>query len=223
MANYDTVKFSGVNEQRGWCQLFPEFLKSDVEIINSARNGRSSKSFYYEVWTKLRNQLNPGDYVFIQFGHNDEKNNGLDTDENDTTARGTAPYGQYSFFLQKYAKEARDRGAIPILFTPVVRRYFENQHLTPKAMHNLSINSEKDSSLNYVSAMKKVAVDLSVPLVDLTSSTQQLVETLGPEKSKEIVYVVNDDTHLKQEGARRFAYQAVISLKALGLLKSELK
>jgi len=91
MADYDTIKYSGAKEQRGWCQLFPLFLNSDITLTNAARNGRSSKTFYKEVWLKLRNELKPGDVVFIQFGHNDEKQNGLDTDENDSMARGTAP------------------------------------------------------------------------------------------------------------------------------------
>src|ERR1035437_735848 len=84
MADYDTIKYSGDKEQRGWCQLFPKFLNDEVVLKNAARNGRSSKSFYYEIWKNLRNEIKKGDYVFIQFGHNDEKNKGLDTDKKDT-------------------------------------------------------------------------------------------------------------------------------------------
>ncbi len=217
MADYDTIKYSGDNEQRGWCQLFPEFLSKDMTLKNAAKNGRSSKSFYYEVWKKLRNELKPGDYVFIQFGHNDEKNNGLDTDENDTTARGTAPWSQYQRFLRMYINETRERGAIPVLFTPVVRRYFKDGKLTPKALHNLS-ETPGDSSLNYVAAMKSVAKELSVPLIDMTTSTEKLVESYGPEKSKAELYIVKDDTHLKIEGAREFAKLAAKELKEKKIL-----
>jgi len=219
MADYDTVKYSGENEQRGWGQLLPEFLTKDVELINAARNGRSSKSFYYEVWKNLRNELKPGDYVFIQFGHNDEKNNGLDTDKNDTTARGTAPWSQYQEFLRMYINEAREHGAIPVLFTPVVRHYFDKDgKLTRKALHNLSEN-KKDASLDYVAAMKSVAKELHVPLINMTASTKKLVESYGSEKSKAELYVVKDDTHLKAEGARQFAKLAHHELIKKGIPK----
>jgi lysophospholipase L1-like esterase len=217
MADYDTIKYSGAKEQRGWCQLFPLFLNKDVELKNAAKNGRSSKTFYKEVWIKLRNDLKPGDIVFIQFGHNDEKQNGLDTDENDSTARGTAPWGLYQKYLKRYIQEVREKGATPILFTPVVRRYFKDDKLTIKAQHNLSINAD-DSILNYVSAMKSVARELKVPLIDLTASTKKLVESYGEEKSKTVLYVTSDDTHLKKEGAYHFARLAAEELKEKHLL-----
>jgi len=223
MADYDTAKYSGEKEQRGWCQLLPEFLKPSVSLKNAARNGRSSKSFYYEVWKTLRNEVKSGDYVFIQFGHNDEKNNGLDTDENDTTARGTAPWNQYQRFLTMYVNETRERGATPVLFTSVVRRGFKDGRLTAKVQHDLSTNAADDSTLNYIRAMKHVARELSVPLIDMTASTKKLVESYGPEKSKAELYVVADDTHLKAEGARQFAKLAVIELKQNKILKHKFK
>jgi lysophospholipase L1-like esterase len=217
MADYDTIKYSGDKEQRGWCQLFPVFLNNEVIVKNAAKNGRSSKSFYKEVWVKLRDQLKPGDYVFIQFGHNDEKQNGLDTDENDSTGRGTNPWSLYQKYLKLYINEARVRGAIPVLFTPVVRRYFTGGKLTQKAQHNL-IENALDTTLNYVVSMKNVARQLSVPLIDLTASTKRLVEAYGPEKSKNELYINADDTHLKNEGAFQFAKLAAIELKEKGIL-----
>ena len=217
MADYDTIKYSGDKEQRGWCQLFPLFLKSDVTLKNAAKNGRSSKSFYKEVWVKLRNELKSGDYVFIQFGHNDEKQNGLDTDENDSTARGTNPWSQYQKYLKLYVNEVRERGAIPILFTPVVRRYFNGNSLTQKAQHNLS-EAPGDTTLNYVASMKNVALELKVPLIDMTASTKKLVESYGPDKSKAELYIKADDTHLKNEGAYQFAKLAVFELKEKKIL-----
>ena len=218
MADYDTIKYSGEKEQRGWCQLFPLFLNSDATLKNAAKNGRSSKTFYKEVWVKLRNELKSGDFVFIQFGHNDEKQNGLDTDEKDSTARGTAPWSLYQKYLKLYVNETREQGAVPVLFTPVVRRYFKDEKLTLKAQHNLS-EVVGDSTLNYVAAMKSVARELSVPLIDLTASTKKLVESYGSEKSKTILYVTSDDTHLKKEGAYQFAKLAAIELKEKGILK----
>ena len=217
MADYDTVKYSGEKEQRGWCQLFPTLLSGDVSLKNAAKNGRSSKSFYKEVWVKLRNELQPGDYVFIQFGHNDEKQDGLDTDENDSTLRGTNPWGLYQKYLKLYVNEARERGAIPILFTPVVRRYFEKGKLTQKAQHNL-IEDASDTTLNYVASMKNMARQLSVPLIDMTAATKRLVEAYGPEKSKKELYINTDDTHLKNEGALRYAKLAALELKEKDIL-----
>jgi len=217
MADYDIVKYSGEKEQRGWCQLFPTLLWGDVTLKNAARNGRSSKSFYKEVWVKLRNELQPGDYIFIQFGHNDEKQNGLDTDENDSTGRGTNPWGLYQKYLKLYVTEAREHGAIPILFTPVVRRYFVNGRLTQKAQHNL-IDNASDTTLNYVASMKNVARQLSVPLIDMTASTKKLAEAYGPEKSKKELYINTDDTHLKNEGALQYAKLAALELKEKNIL-----
>ena len=221
MADYDTIKYSGDKEQRGWCQLFPVFLNKEVILKNEAKNGRSSKSFYKEIWVKLRDQLKPGDYVFIQFGHNDEKQNGLDTDDNDSTGRGTNPWNLYQKYLKLYVNETRERGAIPVLFTPVVRRYFKEGKLTQKALHNL-IENATDTTLNYVVSMKNVAGMLSVPLIDMTASTKKLVEAYGPEKSKKVLYINADDTHLKNEGALEFAKLAAIELKEKGILSNYL-
>ncbi len=219
MADYDTVKYSGENEQRGWGQLLPEFLNNHYILSNKAKNGRSSKSFYYEIWKNLRNELEAGDYVFIQFGHNDEKADGFDTDINDTIARGTAAQGQYKVFLRKYVTESREKGATPILFTPVVRRYFDNNgKLTDKAQHNLSKDTA-DNSMDYVLAMKQIAKELNVPLIDMTELTKKLVESYDSEKSKSEIYVIKDDTHLKENGARLFAKLAYDELIKQGILK----
>ena len=217
MADYDTVKYSGDKEQRGWCQQFPALLSGEATLVNAAKNGRSSKSFYKEVWVKLRDQIKPGDYVFIQFGHNDEKQNGLDTDENDSTARGTNPWSLYQKYLKQYVAETRERGAIPVLFTPVVRRYFADGKLTQKAQHNL-VDNATDTTLNYVASMKDVAKQLAVPLVDMTASTKKLVEAYGPEKSKKELFINADDTHLKAEGARQFAKLAALELTEKNIL-----
>ena len=217
MANYDEDKNSGENEMRGWAQMLPQFIKNDsLKIINVAKNGRSSKSFYYEIWETLREDLHAGDYVFIQFGHNDEKENGLDTDFNDKKGRGTSPWGQYQYFLQKYITETRAKGAIPILITPVVRRYFKDGNLTEKAQHNLSLISG-DTTLNYPLVMRKLAQKYNVPLIDMTRLTNDLVVSFGEKKSKEIIYVSKDDTHLKAMGAVLFAQTAVRDLIRQGL------
>ena len=219
MANYDTIKYSGEKEQRGWCQLLPSFLDSSkYSLKNAAKNGRSSKSFYFEIWKNLRTELKTGDLVFIQFGHNDEKANGLDTDIKDTLGRGTAPWSQYQSFLRKYITETREKGAIPILLTSVVRLDFKDGKISPKALHNLSDNYA-DTTLNYPYAMKAIAKEMHVPLVDMTKLTQELVESYGAEKAKKAIYVLSDNTHLNARGAKEFARLAYDELLKQGILK----
>lgn len=220
MADYDEEKNSGEKEKRGWAQMLSLFLKDNVELINAARNGRSSKSFYYELWRDLKKTIRPGDYVFIQFGHNDEKGNGLDTPETDTGKnRGTAAWGQYRKYLKIYVDDVRQRGGNPVLLTPVVRRLFdENNQMTGVALHNLNEIAGNDSTMNYPMAMRHIAKELSVPLVDMTALTKALIEETGAENAKEIIYARNDNTHLKAMGGILFAKLAVEDLLRQNIL-----
>lgn len=211
--------------QAGWGQMFRNFLLgTQAAYVNAARNGRSSKSFYDEgSWANsVASKLKSGDTVFIQFAHNDESDNGLDGAD----GVGTAPFGGYQTYLRKYVDEARAAGATPILITPVVRRYFAGSTITPKGAHDLtgvgdpSIPAGQD--LNYVEAMKQVATEKGVALVDLTASTKTLVEQYGPTDSKAIIYIAADDTHLQPLGATLFAQLAVQGLIAQGILTSYL-
>ena len=137
MANYDEEEYSGDKEQRGWGQLFSLYLKDGVVLNNEARNGRSSKSFYYERWSEIKETIHHGDYVIIQFGHNDEKNDGVDTSEEDPKARGTNPWGQYQKYLRIYVHDVRSKGGVPILATPVVRRMMKNGKIEPNRQARL--------------------------------------------------------------------------------------
>ena len=225
MANYDEEQYSGEKEQRGWGQLFPRLVTGTTVVTNAAKNGRSSKSFYYEFWNELKETVQRGDYVFIQFGHNDEKSDGLDSDENDKTQRGTAAWGQYQKYLTKYVEDVRAKGANPVFFTPVVRRAFNKNNISinDKGLHNLSSICGNDSTMNYPLAMRVLAEKLSVPVVDMTKLTRELVEAYGPKKSKEVIYVNVDDTHLKEQGALLFAKLAVADLQKQGILTTNLK
>jgi len=219
MANYDEEKNSGEKEMRGWAQMFPVFTKDNVRVDNAAKNGRSSKSFYLEFWKELRETLKPGDYVFIQFGHNDEKNKGLDDEIGNPKQRGTAAWGQYQDFLTIYINESRERGAIPILFTPVVRRLFnEDNIISGVGLHNLSDIAGNDSLMNYPLAMKALAEKLNVPLIDMTTLTQNLVEGYGAEKAKKVIYANNDNTHLKAMGGILFSRLAAEELLKQNIL-----
>ena len=160
MCLYDTTN---AKHQRGWAQMLPQFFNSDVKIVDAARGGRSSKSFVKEgLWKKVLEEIKPGDYVFIQFAHNDEKKD---------TAIGTQPWQQYSDYLKLYVKQTRQKGGIPILFTPIVRRYFDSTgHITLRGQHDMLPG---DSLGNYPMAMRYVAKEMNVPLIDLTNKTKQ--------------------------------------------------
>jgi lysophospholipase L1-like esterase len=223
MADYDTTTYPN---QRGWGQMFRNFITGDVSFVNAARNGRSSKSFYTEgLWSSVLANVNEGDYVFIQFAHNDEKSNGVEsssaTTSIDPSGVGTAPWGDYVNYLTKYVNETRAKGAIPILVTPIVRRYFDGSSITCKGAHDLSSSTATtvdDSTLNYVRAMKSVARTLNVTLIDHTALTKALAESYGATDAKSIIYVSTDDTHLQPIGATLYAKLVVQELLKKGIL-----
>ena len=155
---------STVNDGGGWGYGFKQFLASDVECSNTAANGRSSKSFIDEgKWTNAL--ALKGDYYFIQFGHNDEPGKG--------TNRETDPATTYTQNLARYVDEARAIGAKPVLVTSLTRRVFDksgNGKLAP-------------SLVPYVDAMKKLAAEKKVPLVDLHDRSVEFCEQIGPEET----------------------------------------
>lgn len=194
MANKSLV---GDNPERGWGQMLPSFFKSDrVCIHNFARNGRSTKSFINEgLWNEVVKQLKPGDYVFIEFGHNDEK---LDS------ARHTDPGSTFDANLRRFISDTRAKGGIPVLFNAITRRHFQGGVLT-------------DTHGAYRIVPQKIAKEMNVIYIDLNHATIDLVQNYGPEKSKELyVWVApktfaacpdgrQDNTHLNIYGARRVA------------------
>lgn len=198
MCLYDTTN---TKLQRGWAQMLSQFFNNDVKIIDAARGGRSSKSFVKEgLWKNVIDRVMPGDYVFIQFAHNDEKKD---------TSVGTKPWDQYIEYLKEYVIETREKGGIPILFTPIVRRYLDSTgHITLRGQHDMLPG---DSLGNYPLAMKYIASELKVPLIDLTKMTKTLVEHYGPDKSKEL-YISTDKTHTTLIGATLIAKLAIQGL-----------
>lgn len=198
------------NPYRGWGQLLHRFLDDSVVVRNHAVNGRSSKSFIDEgKWAAVLGELHPGDYVIIQFGHNDEK-------IGDPT-RYTDPAGSFRDNLRRYVRETRARGATPILCTPIARRSFDSTG-TLRATHG-----------DYPRATREVATELRVPLLDLDRSTSALLTDAGPEGSKRLfgwaepgtnaMYPggLKDDTHLSLAGATEVARLAARALRATGL------
>lgn len=198
------------NPERGWGQLLPQFFDDQVAVHNVAVNGRSTKSFIDEgKWTAVLGRLKSGDYVFIQFGHNDEKS--------EDSSRYTDPQTTFRRNLERFVAEARAKGATPVLFTPIVRRKFD-------AQGNL-----EDTHGAYPAAVRDVAAALSVPLIDLQPLTEKLVRAAGAEDSKRLyVWVApgeskmypegrQDDTHLSVLGATSVARLAALALQQTSL------
>lgn len=193
-------KNKGVYPETGWCQVLGSYFDDSVTVSNHAVNGRSSKSFIDEGrWKTVLDSIKPGDLVFIQFGHNDEK-------EYDST-RYTVSFGTYSDNLRRFIMESREKGARPVLFTSIVRRKFDdNGRLT--ATHG-----------DYPEATRRVAKELSVPLIDLEKLTEVWINSLGDEPSKEYFLWTEpdgkfpegrkDDTHLSEKGAKEVAKLAM--------------
>jgi len=205
------------NPEHGWGQLLPKFFKNPAIVVNYAMNGRSTKSFIDEGrWQKLVDSLRPGDWVIIQFGHNDEK-----ADKPQVYA---APRGAYQENLRRFIRETRAKGANPILATPVVRRSWdESGHL-------------KDTHGDYPDAMRAVAAEEKVPLLELNLLTAAMVNGHGVEGSKKLFLWIpageykrkpegwHDDTHASEYGAERVAALAVQEILRLNLpLAGQLK
>lgn len=194
-----------VNPERGWCQILPSFLNDNVTLENHAVNGRSSRSFITEKrWQKVYNKLKKGDYVFIQFGHNDQKEN--------SPKRYTNPNTAYRNNLIKFIKETREKEANPVLFTSIVRRNFNSD------------STLVDTHGNYPLQVRLIAREYKVPLIDLQYLTEKLEESYGFEASKklhlhyapnEISYYPKgkiDNTHLSVLGATEVSKLAINSL-----------
>lgn len=193
------------NPEHGWGQMLPELLTSEINIENHAVNGRSTRSFIAEgKWNAVKNKLKSGDYVFIQFGHNDQKVQ--------DSSRYTNPFTQYRANLERFVNEAREKGAFPILFSSIVRRNFNEDGVFV------------DTHGEYPLVVRMLAKDLDVPFIDLQLLSEQLEISYGPEKSKKLHLHLepgddayepegrHDDTHLSEMGALKIA---TLALKAI--------
>ncbi|MDR7000130.1 rhamnogalacturonan acetylesterase [Neobacillus niacini] len=201
----------------GWGQVLPAFFDGQVLIKNRAVPGRSSKSFIKEGrLAVILKQIHKGDYLFIQFGHNDEKIK--------DPSRYTEPSTTYKTYLKQYIDGARQNGAIPVLVTPVERRRFSPE------------GSAAETHGRYPAAMKELGQKEHVTVIDLTEKSRKLFQQLGPEKTKELFMWldpgtnpnfprgVQDNTHFQDKGAREIAKLVVEGIKEHGLgLRTYLK
>lgn len=203
---------TGGNPERGWGHALPGFFSEEVVIDNHAQNGRSSKSFIDEGrWDNVISRVKKGDYVFIQFGHNDEKQD---------AKRSTLPGSTFDDNLKRFVTETRAKGGIPVLFNSIIRRHFdENGQLI-------------DTHGAYLESPRNVAKELNVTFIDMNKLTHDLVQNMGPENSKKLFMWVpenavpampkgkEDDTHLNIKGAR---VVASLAIDAIGKQIPELK
>lgn len=221
--------------QMGWGEAMPLFFDGRIIVDNAAKGGRSSRSFYNEKirWPTVKKQIKKGDYVLIQFAHNDQKLGsryaayGTYAYCSDGTTNGETcldPDHSYYQYLKKYVQETRQLGGIPILTTPIVRGYFQNDKITPKGQHNLT-KVNKDETYprgNYTQAMKDVAKKYSVPLLDITKDTETIVEYYGPISARKYLYIPADSTHPRVLYATLIAKATTDDLKALNILSNHI-
>ena len=211
----------GDNQERGWGQVLGGFFSEEIVIDNHAKNGRSSKSFIDEGrWDVVLRKMKPGDYVFIQFGHNDEKAN---------PDRHTDPGTTFDANLKRFVSETRAKGGIPVLFNSIVRRNFRvNENAVAEDDYRKIKLTELpegdvliDTHGEYLNSPRNVAKEMDVPFVDMNKLTHDLVQGMGPEASKKLYMWIpankfascplgrQDNTHLSVYGARTITRMTV--------------
>lgn len=189
--------------RRGWGQFLQNCFKDGLKVVNHARSGRSTKTFIEQGLWKKAIAVKPA-YVLIQFGHNDSHDPGRPESTDAAT--------DFRDYLRTYIDETRAAGAVPILITPMYRRKFDAQ------------GNIKDNLKPYADAMKKVAAEKKVPLVDLQTASEELYLKLGPEKTAEFANAADDRTHFNAKGAQAMAELVMARLpEAEPSLKAYLK
>lgn len=204
--------------ETGWGEVIPEFFSANVDFINLALNGRSSKSFIEEGYLqKIIDSISSGDFLFIQFGHNDEKFN---------TELHTDAFMSYKSYLKKYIETARKANATPVLLTSIQRRTFDEN------------GKIKDTHGDYPAAMRELSTELNVTLIDMSEKSRIYYEKLGIEKTKEIFLWLNpgeslnypkgvqDNTHFCKKGAKKIAtlvFEGIIEKNITPLCRNALK
>ncbi|SFD95931.1 rhamnogalacturonan acetylesterase [Flavobacterium phragmitis] len=215
LAGDSTVTDQDVEPWASWGQFITNYFNENVVVINYAYSGSSLSSFKASNrLKKILSQIKKGDYLFVEFGHNDEKIKG----------DGNGPWESYSNLLTEFTQAAKDKGAIPILVTPTQRRFF-NENGTLKDTHG-----------DFPPAMRAVAQKNNTALIDITKMTTELYETWGDEASKKafVQYPANtfpgqekaldDNTHFNSFGANEITLCVIKGIRQLDLpLKKQIK
>ena len=197
----------------GWGMPFVYFFDSTVSIDNRARGGRSTRTFISEGrWQPIADSLQEGDYVFMQFGHNDEAKEERYKDR-------YTPVADYKTNLIKFITETRNKKAIPVLITPVTRMRFDKEGI------------QQETHKEYTAAVWEIGTEYKTPVIDLDAKSRELLQKLGPVYSKLLYMQLDslehpnypggqkDNTHFNEYGARRIAE---LVLKEIKMLKLEL-
>ena len=200
-----SIKEKKAYPEAGWGMPFVNFWDSTVTIENLAKNGRSTSSFRNEgLWQIVLDKAGEGDYVFIQFGHNDE----VSTKKTYTTET------EFKNNLRQYVSEARSKKAIPILLTPMARRKFDVAGKI-EGTHDV-----------YSQIVRDVAKEEKVVLFDMDKITQQLYQQFGVENSKLLFMQLkpnehpnypdgrDDNTHFNELGARLIAQLVLVEIRS---------
>ena len=201
-------KAANAHPETGWGTPFAECLDESITVENHARNGRSTRTFLEEGrWQPVVRDLAETDYVFIQFGHNDE----VPSKEQYTSEE------KFEANLEKFVEETREHGAEAVLLTPIARRHFDGE------------GNLKDTHRVYSELMRNVAQAHDVPLIDADERSQSLLRELGPEESKSLYLHLSpgehpnypdgatDDTHFSEHGARQMAELVLDGIEELNL------
>ncbi len=202
------IKETKAYPETGWGMPFAYFFDSTVTVKNIAKNGRSTRTFISEkFWESISNNLQEGDYVFIQFGHNDESKEKVD--------RYTSPE-EYKANLMMFISEIRAKKGNPVLLTPVSRRKFKD---------TLQVQTHEI----YSALVREVAKEQNVPFIDLDSKSMELYQKFGAEKSRLLFLQLKpgehpnypdgkeDNTHFNELGARLIAQIVLQSIRELKL------
>lgn len=189
--------------QTGMSQGLQLYLKEKVRLVSYAKNGRSTKSFLDEGrFAPVEQAMEAGDFLLIQFGHNDEK---------EDPARHTDPEGSFQDNLRMFIRAAREKGAYPVLLTPIARRLFNEDGVFLPGSHG-----------PYPDAVRKLGQAEGVPVIDLTAATEDFLAQLGDAPSKPLFMWPKDNTHLKPEGAVKMAGFVAEGLRSLGGMYADL-
>lgn len=191
----------------GWGMPFATFFDSSVIVENRAKGGRSTRTFISENrWQPINDSMQAGDYLIIQFGHNDEAK------EEKYKDRYTSPE-DYRTNLNLFISAAKEKQVQPILVTPVTRRYFDAN------------GTIKQTHIVYSAIVREVAKEQEVPMIDLDEMSRKFVQELGSEHSKLLFnYLqtgehpnypdgIKDDTHFNEFGARQMAQLVLAEMK----------
>lgn len=190
----------------GWGQMFPQFLKPGIAVSNHAQSGSTTADFIASNWTAFKDKIKEGDYLIVEFGHNDQKVAELDAS------------GGYANNLRYFINYAREHGAEPILCSPINRIIFQEDGTL------LNLLGE------YRNAVKAVAEEMNVPFIDLWTRTTDYFETAGPVKSWSFFWgngTDRDYTHTNDIGGNliaRFVAQEMVknNIKISDFIKTDM-